>query len=55
MFDEMVHVAHDLQILGYHLYATESTYDYLSDKGVQSTLVRFPGKQVCASWHVLPL
>lgn len=46
MFDVMVHVAHDLNMLGFNLYATESTHDYLQDKGVASTLVRFPGKNV---------
>lgn len=43
MFDDMVHVAHDLNDLGYHLHATDSTHDFLADKGVKSTLVRFPG------------
>lgn len=46
MFDDMVHVAHDLHTLGYHLYATESTHDFLQDKGVKATLVKFPTENV---------
>ncbi|CAM9578594.1 unnamed protein product, partial [Discosporangium mesarthrocarpum] len=42
MFDDIVHIAHDLNQLGYNLYTTESTHDYLKDKGVDSTLVAFP-------------
>lgn len=48
MFDDMVHVAHDLNALGYHLYATESTHDFLQDKGVKATLAKFPAKNVRA-------
>lgn len=47
MFDDMVHVAHDLTLLGYNLYATELTQEYLSDKGVKATLLTFPGDKVC--------
>lgn len=46
MFDDMVHVAHDLHLLGYHIHATDSTHDFLKDKGVPATLVKFPGGQV---------
>ncbi|CAM9447351.1 unnamed protein product, partial [Choristocarpus tenellus] len=45
MFDDIVHVGHDLHKLGYNLFATELTHDYLEDKGVPSTLVRFPSAQ----------
>lgn len=54
MFDEMVHVAHDLTQLGYNLYATESTHEYLQDKGVSSTLVKFPGEGVSSCLPPLP-
>ncbi|CAN0509881.1 unnamed protein product, partial [Scytosiphon promiscuus] len=46
MFDDVVHVAHDLTQLGYNLYATDSTHDYLKDKGVDVSLVKFPGGNV---------
>ncbi len=46
MFDDMVHVAYDLRELGYHIHATDSTHDFLEDKGVPSTLVQFPGGTV---------
>lgn len=46
MFDEVVHVAHDLTQLGYKLYATDLTYDYLKDKGVEANLVQLPGGNV---------
>lgn len=46
MFDDMVHVAHDLHELGYHIHATDSTHDFLKDKGVPATLVKFPGGEV---------
>ena len=55
MFDDMVHVAHDLTKLGYKLYATDSTHDYLMDKGVEASLVQFPGGDVSGEGiaHVL--
>ncbi|CAN0091658.1 unnamed protein product, partial [Hapterophycus canaliculatus] len=43
MCDDMVHVAYDLNELGYHIHATDGTHDFLRDKGVGSTLVKFPG------------
>lgn len=45
MFDDMVHVAHDLSQLGYKIHATDSTHEYLRDKGVEATLVKFPSKK----------
>lgn len=48
MFDDMVHVGHDLHQLGYHLHATDLTHDYFKDKGVPTTLVKFPGAEVYA-------
>ncbi|CAM9789363.1 unnamed protein product, partial [Phaeothamnion confervicola] len=42
LFDDMTHVAFELQRMGYPLFATESTHDYLQDKGVASTLLHFP-------------
>lgn len=47
--DDMVHVAYDLHQLGYHIHATDSTHDFLKDKGVPATLVKFPGGQV---WYL---
>lgn len=46
MYDDVVHIAHDLTQLGYKLYATDSTHDYLKDKGVDASLVKFPGGNV---------
>ncbi|CAB1117947.1 unnamed protein product [Ectocarpus sp. CCAP 1310/34] len=45
MHDDMVHLAHDLHELGYHIHATDGTYDSLKDKGVPATLLQFPGGQ----------
>lgn len=45
MYDDMVHVAHDLSQLGYKIHATDSTHEYLRDKGVQATLVKFPSRE----------
>ena len=46
MYDDIVHIAHDLNQLGYHLHATDITHEYLHNKGVKATLVKFPGKEV---------
>lgn len=46
MHDDMVHLAHDLHELGYHIHATDGTHDLLKDKGVPATLLQFPGGQV---------
>lgn len=46
MLDEIVPVAHDLAQLGYNLFATESTQEYLKDKGVKATLLSFSGEIV---------
>lgn len=46
MFDDMVHVGHDLHQLGYHLHATDLTHNFFKEKGVPTTLVKFPGAEV---------
>lgn len=46
MFDDIVPVAHDLALLGYNIFATQSTQEYLHDKGVKATLLSFPGEIV---------
>lgn len=55
MFDDMVHVAFDLNELGYHIHATDSTHDFLTDKGVAATLVKFPGGEVGAGRQMAAL